>query len=138
MGDNSGSVGKGSYLAEGSKISGRLSFEGSVRIDGEVEGEVDGQGTLEIGESGVVTVAKVEATSVIVAGKVRANIISQQVEICATGNVRGDVAASAIVIHAGGELEGNVVKMRSGVGRSTSSERDVNRKLVTIMSRVGS
>ncbi len=54
----------------------------------------------------------------IVAGKVRAKIISQQVEICATGNVRGDVAASTIVIHAGGQLEG-VVRMRNGVGRST-------------------
>ncbi len=136
--DNLHSVGKGSYLAEGSRISGRLSFEGSLRIDGEVEGKVEGQGTLEIGESGVVTVAKLEATSVIVAGKVRCGITSQQLEICATGEVRGDVAANSIVIRQGGQLNGNVVSVRNTVGRSPSSERDVSGKVVAIMSRAGS
>jgi hypothetical protein len=59
-GDNSGSVGKGSIWPRVPKLA--AGYRSKVRIDGEVEGEVDGQGTLEIGESGVVTVAKVKAT----------------------------------------------------------------------------
>ncbi len=55
------------YLDRGSKITGKISFEGPARIDGEVDGEINAKDSLVIGESAVVT-AQIRATSVSVAG----------------------------------------------------------------------
>ena len=43
------------YLDRGSKISGKISFEGPARIDGEVDGEINAKDSLTIGESAVIT-----------------------------------------------------------------------------------
>src|ERR1700693_458807 len=57
------------YLDAGSRISGKLYFETSARIDGQVEGEINSKDSLAIGESAVVS-AQIKADSVVVAGKV--------------------------------------------------------------------
>ena len=41
------------HLGKGSKVSGKLSFDGMVQVDGQVEGEIAAQDTLVIGESAV-------------------------------------------------------------------------------------
>ena len=38
------------YLGKGSKVAGKLTFEGTVRVDGTVEGEVAAQDTLIVGD----------------------------------------------------------------------------------------
>ena len=38
------------YLDRGSKVSGKISFEGPARIDGEVDGEINAKDSLAIGE----------------------------------------------------------------------------------------
>ena len=43
------------YLDSGSKISGKLLFEGPIRIDGQVDGEITAKESLVIGESAMVT-----------------------------------------------------------------------------------
>jgi cytoskeletal protein CcmA (bactofilin family) len=55
------------YLDKGSKIMGKLFFEGPARIDGQVDGEISANDVLVIGESAVVT-AKLNAVSVVIAG----------------------------------------------------------------------
>ena len=62
------------YLNQGSKISGKLYFEGPVEIDGQIDGEIVAKDTILIGESALVT-AQIMATSIIVAGKVKGDII---------------------------------------------------------------
>src|SRR2546425_7999202 len=42
------------FLGQGSWVAGKLVFEGPVRIEGYVEGEITAQDTLTIGESAVV------------------------------------------------------------------------------------
>ena len=61
-------VGARAYLDQGSKISGKLKFEGPVQIDGQVDGEISAKDRLMIGESAVVT-AQINASSIIVAGR---------------------------------------------------------------------
>src|SRR5262249_5351762 len=67
----------GTYLDNGSKISGKLWFEGATRIDGQVDGEITSKESLVIGESAVVT-AQIRAKSIIVAGKANGEIIANQ------------------------------------------------------------
>src|SRR5215831_844048 len=43
------------YLDQGSKITGKLKFEGPAQIDGQVDGEISAKGMLIIGDSAVVS-----------------------------------------------------------------------------------
>ncbi len=51
------------YLDRGTKISGKVYFEGPARIDGTIDGEIDGK-EITIGDSAVVT-AQVRADSIV-------------------------------------------------------------------------
>src|SRR5947199_10193901 len=46
--------GTSAFLGKGSRVSGRLSFEGTVRIDGQLEGEITARAALTIGGGAVV------------------------------------------------------------------------------------
>jgi len=65
----------GSYLGQGSKVRGKLNFEGPARIDGQIDGEIIAKDSIMIGEGAVVT-GPIKAASVIVAGKVSGDIIA--------------------------------------------------------------
>jgi cytoskeletal protein CcmA (bactofilin family) len=95
------------YLDSGSKISGKLSFDGPTRIDGQVDGEITGKDSLTIGESAVVT-AQIRAAAIIVAGKVSGDIIaSQRIEIRPSAKVIGNLTAPILVVHEGALFEGH-------------------------------
>jgi len=95
------------YLDAGSKISGKLSFDGPTRIDGQVDGEIIGKDSLTIGESAVVT-AQIRAAAIIVAGKVSGDIIaSNRIEIRPSAKVIGNLTAPVLVVHEGALFEGH-------------------------------
>ncbi len=95
------------YLDAGSKISGKLSFDGPTRIDGQVDGEITGKDSLMIGESAVVT-AQIRAAAIIVAGKVSGDIIAtQRIEIRPSAKVIGNLTAPVLVVHEGALFEGH-------------------------------
>jgi cytoskeletal protein CcmA (bactofilin family) len=95
------------YLDQGSKVSGKLSFEGPARIDGQVDGEITAKDGVMIGESAVVT-AQIKAASIIVAGKVSGDITaSQRIEIRPSAKVVGNLTAPVLVVHEGALFEGH-------------------------------
>lgn len=94
------------YIDRGSKISGKLHFEGAARIDGDLDGEVDGK-DITIGESAVAT-AQIRGDSIVVSGKVKGDITAtQRIELRATAKVIGNVAAPKLVVHEGAVFEGH-------------------------------
>ena len=95
------------YLDSGSKITGKISFEGPARIDGEVDGEINAKDSLMIGESAVVT-AQIRAASVSVAGKVSGDIVAtQRIEIRPSAKLSGNITAPALSVHEGALFEGH-------------------------------
>ena len=95
------------YLDSGSKISGKLSFDGPIRIDGHVDGEINAKDSLTIGESAVVT-AQIKAASIIVAGKVSGDIIAaQRIEIRPSAKVLGNLTSPVLIVHEGALFEGH-------------------------------
>jgi cytoskeletal protein CcmA (bactofilin family) len=95
------------YLDRGSKISGKISFEGPARIDGEIDGEINAKDSLVIGETAVVT-AQIRAASVTIAGKVSGDIIAtQRIEIRPAAKVNGNITAPVLVINEGALFEGH-------------------------------
>jgi len=102
-------------LDRGSKISGKISFEGPARIDGEVDGEINSKDSITIGESAVVT-AHIRAASVSVAGKVSGDIIAvQRIEIRPSAKVSGNITAPVLAIHEGAMFEGHCSMQPEGM-----------------------
>ena len=92
------------------EIKGELRFSGEMTLDGKLEGEVRGEGTLNLGESSVVTVTgNVEAQTVVVRGKVNGNIVSREkLELKAKTELFGDIRAAKLSIEEGVTFVGRV------------------------------
>jgi cytoskeletal protein CcmA (bactofilin family) len=104
------------YLDSSSKISGKLSFDGPTRIDGQVDGEITSKDALVIGESAVIT-AQIKAGSVTVAGKVSGDIsAAQRIEIRPSAKVLGNLTTAVLVVHEGALFEGHC-SMQSDAAR---------------------
>ena len=106
-------------LYKGSRVSGQLTFQGPARIDGKVEGEIQCQGTLTIGEGADVR-AKISSEVVIIRGKVEGNVSAREkVELVAPGRVVGNISTPRLTITEGVVFEGDcsmgVAKQKSGV-----------------------
>lgn len=102
-------------LDRGSKITGKVSFEGPARIDGEVDGEINAKDSLVISESAVVT-AQIRAASVSVAGKVSGDIVAtQRIEIRPNAKVSGNITAPILVVQEGALFEGHCSMQPEGV-----------------------
>ena len=101
-------------LGRGTSFEGKLTFEGTVRIDGRLTGEVFSDDVLVIGEGAMVK-AKIEVGTLIVEGNVEGNIhASQLVELHAPAKVRGNIETPQLFIDKGVIFEGSC-KME-GVG----------------------
>jgi cytoskeletal protein CcmA (bactofilin family) len=95
------------YLDQGSKVTGKLSFEGPARIDGQIDGEITAKDSVMIGENAVVT-AQIKAASIIVAGKVSGDLTaSQRIEIRPSAKVLGNLTAPVLVVQEGAVFEGH-------------------------------
>jgi len=95
------------FLGQGTRIAGRIAFEGPARIEGQVEGEIVASETLWIGEAAVVN-AQVGGATVIIHGKVTGDITaSKRLEIRAPGRLYGNVTTPSLVIEEGVIFEGH-------------------------------
>lgn len=95
------------YLGDDTVFSGTLSFSGAVRIDGKMDGEINTDDTLIIGENGVLE-AKINAGTVICRGKIKGTIkASKRVEIYTNGEVVGSISAPALLVENGAIFDGN-------------------------------
>ena len=116
------------YLHKGSRVSGQLSFHGPARIDGSVDGEIQCQGTLTIGEGAEIR-AKISGHVVIIRGKVEGNVTAKEkVELAAPAKLIGNVDTPRLIIAEGVVFDGNcamgVAKQKGGLVSSPSSGAD--------------
>jgi cytoskeletal protein CcmA (bactofilin family) len=98
--------GTSAFLGKGSHVTGKLVFQGTVRLEGHVEGEITAQDTLIIGETAVVN-AQINGTSIVVHGTIKGDVTARQrLEIHAPGKVYGNISVPSLVIHEGVVFEG--------------------------------
>ena len=108
------------FLGKGCEYDGKLTFEGSVRIDGKFSGEIFSNDILLIGEGALVK-AEIDVGTIIVSGTVEGNISAKKmVELKAPALVRGTISTPALMMEQGVVLEG-AVKMEERAGRKGSS-----------------
>jgi len=105
-------------LGKGSHVEGKLRFEGSVRIDGQVDGEIEAQDSVIVGETAVIN-AQIKAGTIVVKGKITGDVIaSRRVELQAPGRLVGNITTPSLVIHEGVVFEGHC-SMGSGADSKT-------------------
>jgi cytoskeletal protein CcmA (bactofilin family) len=111
-------------LGKGSRVEGKLTFDGSVRLDGEIEGEIDAQESVLIGESAVVS-AQIRANTVIIKGEVSGDVTARKrVELRAPAKLIGNISTPSLVIQEGVVFEGHC-SMGTAENKADKSDKKV-------------
>jgi cytoskeletal protein CcmA (bactofilin family) len=109
-----------SLIGEHTSFEGTLKTEGSVRLLGTIQGEIESKSTIIVEEKARVT-ARLTAQQVTVAGQLDGQIYCEgRVEIRPTGRVTGEINAGALIVQEGAYFDGNS-RMASGGAHAPSS-----------------
>jgi len=102
------------FVGRGVEFKGTISYSGTVRIDGSLEGEIRTDGTLLIGEDAVVQ-AKVSAGTVVCKGKITGDVMAKErVNLRAPAVITGSVKTPMLSMEDGVLFNGGL-EMRQGV-----------------------
>lgn len=95
-------------VGQSTRIRGRISGEGDLRVEGAIEGGVALDGAVLVAEGGSIE-ADVEATSLIVEGTVEGDVsLGEALAIRASGRVSGVIRAAGVSIEEGASVSGRV------------------------------
>lgn len=98
-----------SYIDSSCELSGSLRFRESVRIDGSIEGQIQGEKTVVIGASGSVR-ADIKCESIVIFGQVEGDIHARRkITFHKGARVNGQMKASGIVVEEGSKFSGCIV-----------------------------
>jgi cytoskeletal protein CcmA (bactofilin family) len=93
-------------LGRGSEFEGKLTFEGTVRIDGKFTGSIVTNDVLVVGEGAKIS-AEITCGTVIIHGEINGNIKARNtVEMHHPAKVRGNVETPVLMVEKGVMFEG--------------------------------
>lgn len=101
-----------SVIDQGCELEGRLTFAGTLVLNGKFRGELFSSDTLLVGETGQAE-AEVQVGVAIVSGQITGNIIAhERVELRSTARIYGDIVTPVLVLEEGVVFDGRC-KMKS-------------------------
>jgi len=118
----------GAFLGSDSEFEGRLSFQGTIRIDGRYKGNISVDGTLIVGPSGRLN-ADISASNMVISGEVTGNMkANTNIEVHASGKVYGNLVAPTVTIHTGAVFQG-----QCQAGKKRDENQDSRPRLHTVV-----
>lgn len=100
------------FIGQGVEFKGTISYKGSIRIDGRVNGEIHTEGNLLVGEQAIVT-ATITAGSVVSKGQITGDIkANEKVLLAAAANMNGDLNTPRLTIEDGVIFNGTIEMKR--------------------------
>ena len=99
---------------------GTLSVQGSLRVDGHLEGSVDNARQVIIGEGGKIT-GDVTAHTIVCGGDIVGNVCADMLEILGQASIKGDIRAHKMMVEEGGRIEG---KCKIGASEEAPQEEE--------------
>ncbi len=114
------------FIGPGVEFTGEIFYEGSVQIDGTLDGQIHTNGTLLVGEEAIIS-AKVNAGSVISKGKVNGDIVAnKQIQLLSTAIMDGSLRTPELSMEIGVVFNGDISMKseREGVQGTPSKYKD--------------
>jgi len=118
MADQNGEV---TIVGAGARLEGNVVSAGSLRIDGQVKGQINAEGDVALSPQSQVE-ADIRAQNVSVAGAFKGNIIvKEKAHLARGGRVDGNITSKTLVVEEGGIFNGQSIMDGSKAGASSSS-----------------
>ena len=109
MADQGGQGGEVTIVGQGAKLEGTVVSAGSLRIDGQVKGQINAEGDVLLSPQSQVE-ADIRAQNVVVAGRFKGTItVKGRAELARGGRVDGDVTSKTLVVEDGGIFQGQSI-----------------------------
>jgi cytoskeletal protein CcmA (bactofilin family) len=94
-------------LARGVELKGEIRVEGTVRIDGLLDGDISTEGTVVVGEDGIVK-GTIRAGSLIASGRVKATVhATQKIQLLKPAVLIGEVHTPSLSMEEGAKFQGS-------------------------------
>ena len=84
---------------------GTLNVQGSLRVDGTLEGAVDNARHVIVGDGGKI-VGDVTAEIVVCGGEIEGNVCAEMLEVLSKAAINGDIRAKKMIVEEGGRIDG--------------------------------
>ena len=86
----------------------KLRTKSSIQVNGQVEGDMESQDSIVVGDSGKIT-GNVKGAFLLVAGHILGNVeVSHQLHLNKSAVINGNVSCESIIIDEGAVLNGNL------------------------------
>jgi len=106
MAETNGEV---TVVGQGARLEGTIVSAGSLRIDGQVKGQINADGDVWLTQQSQVE-ADSRAKSVSIAGRFRGNLnVSGRAELKRGGRIEGNITSKSLVIEEGGSFDGQSI-----------------------------
>lgn len=116
---NEGTGDISAFVGKGVEFKGTISYSGTVRIDGMLEGEIHTDGVLLVGEEAVIQ-AKVTAGMIVCKGKITGDVVAKErVKLRAPAVFNGSMKSPILSMEDGVLFNGGL-EMSQGVRESSS------------------
>ena len=113
-------------LSSDVEIKGSIKFQKELLIDGRVEGEINSDGVLTIGENADIR-GEIKTKSITVYGKVQGNItVAERCELKSRCTLQGDLKAARLVIEEGATFIGKSEVTSAAGGNKANAARPEN------------
>lgn len=100
-------------ISKGIVATGSLQGEGTIRIEGHLEGEISLNGSVIVTATGEVK-GPISANIVHVAGYVKGNITAhKQLLLEPTGYIEGDISTASLIVEDGGRFDGRSTMLQN-------------------------
>lgn len=97
-----------SIIARGMRVEGDCSTEGTLRVEGRVEGSVQADKAVVVGSDGVV-VGDIRTQDAVVSGRIEGSIVAEsRLELQAGSRVEGDIRSRRVKLEEGGVVDGKI------------------------------
>ena len=117
MADNNGEV---TIVGAGARLEGNVVSAGSLRIDGQVKGQINADGDVTLSPQSQVE-ADIRATNVSIAGRFVGNIVvKDKAHLARGGRIDGNITSKTLVVEEGGVFHGQSI-MDAGAGSGSRS-----------------
>jgi cytoskeletal protein CcmA (bactofilin family) len=112
------------FLGKGTSFKGIITYTGTIRIDGNVEGEIISQGTLVVGEDATLD-TEISVGTVISSGKINGNIVAKdRVHLMHPAIQNGSVTAPILIIDEGVKFNGNCEMKSLGSEETLKAQKE--------------